>query len=106
LSIFCHGYSQNYKLTPPPSEFASQFPPPLTVRIIMDYGLRPVIDNYIAPRLLISALAGAAAAASSYKMYLYLYLFVIVRTSARLSSRGKASSGWRKRPLLSMYQTN
>jgi hypothetical protein len=28
--IFCHGYSQNYKLTPAPSEIASQFPPPLT----------------------------------------------------------------------------
>jgi hypothetical protein len=29
--LFCHGYSQNYILTPAPSEIASQFPPPHTV---------------------------------------------------------------------------
>jgi hypothetical protein len=28
--LFCHGYSQNYKLTPAPSEIASQLPPLLT----------------------------------------------------------------------------
>jgi hypothetical protein len=28
--LFCFGYLQNYKLTPAPSEIASQFPPPLT----------------------------------------------------------------------------